>query len=75
MAGVDIFTVSSPCVFGVTPPHENPLRESVFIGYTGDMSKQLKPLRPEATENYWQITLSTLHWWQEQGRLSIGAFI
>lgn len=39
------------------------------------MSKQLKPFHPETIENYWQVTLSTLHWWQEQGRPSIGAFI
>lgn len=47
----------------------------MLIRYTSDMSEQLKPLPPEAAENYWQVTLSTLHWWQEQGRPSIGAFI
>ena len=31
--------------------------------------------KDEATEKYWQVTLSTLRWWQKQSRPFLGAFI
>ncbi|GHO84374.1 nucleotidyltransferase domain-containing protein [Dictyobacter formicarum] len=38
------------------------------------MNKQFRRWNLETTE-IWQITHSTLHWWQEQGRPLVGAFI
>ena len=39
------------------------------------MNRQPEPLHSEGMKNVYQDTLSTLQWWQEQGRPSLGAFI